>query len=108
MLFNLKDDYKTYYDNTPIKGDKILFVVDKSFLNILSAENLAGERLRQLYNLKGNTQIASFGRGTSQSGLIGIMEIDFSKETCNAQSINLLDSHHPWSATNNLKILQKD
>jgi hypothetical protein len=107
-VFNLKDDYKTYYDNTPIKGDKILFVVDKSFLNILSAENLAGERLRQLYNLKGNTQIASFGRGNSQSGLIGIMEIDFSKETSNAQSINLLDSHHPWSATNNLKILQKD
>jgi hypothetical protein len=91
-VFHLDNDYQTYYDHTPIKGDKVLLIVDPNFKRIM-LDKEAGRYLTNIYNLFGTNKM------TTIDGVV-ITLGNLSRE----HEQNLIDKNYVWKPTDDAKI----
>jgi dolichyl-phosphate-mannose-protein mannosyltransferase len=96
-VFHLDHDYKTYYDNTPIKSDKVLLIVDRTFKRIMLNKE-AGGYLTNIYNLFGTNKIET----------IDGVAITLGNLTHGSVGENLIDKKYIWRVTDVGKIFHRD
>ena len=75
-IFQLDQDYKMYFDNTPVKTQKVLLIVDHGLLNSMLRKDDAAKQLRNIYNSPNAKMLARFGESENRDNQISIYQYD--------------------------------
>jgi hypothetical protein len=75
-IFQLDQDYKMYFDNTPVKTQKVLLIVDHGLLNSMLRKDDAAKQLRDIYNSPNAKMLARFGESENRDNQISIYQYD--------------------------------
>jgi 4-amino-4-deoxy-L-arabinose transferase-like glycosyltransferase len=77
-IFQLDQNYKMYFDNTPVKTQKVLLIVDHGLLNSMLRKDDAAKQLRDIYNSPNAKMLARFGESENRDNQISIYQYDSS------------------------------
>jgi hypothetical protein len=62
-IFRLDENYKMYFDNTPVKTKKVLLIVDRGLINAMSRNDEAAKQIQKIYNSHNTSIVATFQEG---------------------------------------------
>ncbi|MGB7637597.1 MAG: hypothetical protein WBL88_08505 [Nitrososphaeraceae archaeon] len=77
-IFQLDQNYKMYFDNTPVKTQKVLLIVDHGLMNSMLRKDDAAKQLRNIYNSPNAKMLARFGESENRDNQISIYQYDSS------------------------------
>jgi len=75
-IFQLDQNYKMYFDNTPVKTQKVLLIVDHGLLNSMLRKDDAAKQLRDIYNSPNAKMLARFGESENRDNQISIYQYE--------------------------------
>ena len=67
-----------YFDNTPVKTQKVLLIVDHGLMNSMLRKDDAAKQLRNIYNSPNAKMLARFGESENRDNQISIYQYDSS------------------------------
>ncbi|MGB6627387.1 MAG: hypothetical protein WBE61_04575 [Nitrososphaeraceae archaeon] len=77
-IFQLDQNYKMYFDNTPVKTQKVLLIVDHGLMNSMLRKDDAAKQLRNIYSSPNAKMLARFGESENRDNQISIYQYDSS------------------------------
>ena len=76
-IFQLDQNYKMYFDNTPVKTQKVLLIVDHGLMNSMLRKDDAAKQLRNIYSSPNAKMLARFGESENRDNQISIYQYRF-------------------------------
>jgi hypothetical protein len=75
-IFQLDENYKMYFDNTPVKTQKVLLIVDHGLMKSMLRNDDAAKQLRNIYNSPNTKMLARFGESENRDNRISIYQYE--------------------------------
>jgi hypothetical protein len=75
-IFQLDQNYKMYFDNTPVKTRNVLLIVDHGLMNSMLRKDDAAKQLRNIYNSPNAKMLARFGESENRDNQISIYQYE--------------------------------
>ena len=75
-IFQLDQNYKMYFDNTPVKTRNVLLIVDHGLMNSMLRKDDAAKQLRNIYNSPNAKMLARFGESENKDNQISIYQYE--------------------------------
>ena len=75
-IFQLNQNYKMYFDNTPIKTQKVLLIVDPGLMKAMLRNDNAGKQLQMIYNSPNTTMLSKFRENGIKDNQISVYQYE--------------------------------
>jgi hypothetical protein len=75
-IFQLDENYKMYFDNMPVKTQKVLLIVDHGLMHSMLRNDDAAKQLRNIYNSPNTKMLARFGESENRDNQISIYQYE--------------------------------